>query len=491
MEWKNKKQPSFFASILLLVLVAFIMVYGIMIAGLKTEFILISAGTIVTLFAILHGQKWDSIMEIMSQKIKTAVLAILILYSIGLIIGTWMISGTIPYFIYFGLEIINPQYLYILAFLATAVVSTCTGTSFGSAGTIGVAIMGIAGAMDVNLAITAGAVISGAYFGDKLSPLSDTTNMSSLIAEVDLYQHIKHLMFTSVPSMLTAALVFFLVGLNIDATEIMDANVSGVSSTIEQIFNWNPILFLPAIIIIAGSVMKKPTVVVLFLSSFTAMLIALFVQQVSFPLVIQAAIEGFNVEMMLSALPNLEISSDLQTLLNRGGIYSMHGTILFVFCAFFFASALEASQVFNVVFSRVFSYIKTATNTILVSLISGLAIILATGNSYITFFLMKEIFSEQYRKQSLHQLNLSRSMEDGGMIPEALVPWTLAGVYMATTLGVSVFDYAPWALFNMLGIVFSAILAIIGPYTNWFGIKREKISQENNSKHFPEKRITG
>lgn len=210
MQGKTKKQPSFLAAILLLAVIMFIMVYGIMIAGFKTEFVLISAGTIVTLFAILHGERWENIMEIMSQKIKTAVLAILILYSIGLIIGTWMISGTIPYFIYFGLEIINPQYLYILAFLATAVVSTCTGTSFGSAGTIGVAIMGIAGAMDVNLAITAGAVISGAYFGDKLSPLSDTTNMSSLIAEVDLYQHIKHLMFTSVPSMLTAALVFFL-----------------------------------------------------------------------------------------------------------------------------------------------------------------------------------------------------------------------------------------------------------------------------------------
>lgn len=474
---KTKKQANFSTSALLITVILFVIIYGVMVAGFPVESVLITAGVLATIFAMLHGSNWDSIMNVMSEKIKTALIAILVLYSIGWIIGTWMMSGTIPYFIYLGLEMINPQYLYIMAFLGLAIVSLCIGSSFSSAGTLGVAIMGIAAAMDVNLAITAGAVVSGAYFGDKLSPLSDTVIMSSLVAEVNVYDHIKHLMFTSIPSMLVAAVVFFVAGLKIESTGVQSESIMNVSNTLQDLFHMSILLIIPALVVIIGSLMKKPVLIVLFLSSFTAMLLSLVVQQAPLTQVIQAAIEGFNIEMLATVMPNLQldqISEDVQILLNRGGIYSMHQPVLTVFCAFFFAAALEVSGALKTVLSKTLSYIKSATNTILISLVSGLAIILATGNSYVTFFLMKDTFADQYKKRSLHQLNLSRSMEDGGMIPEALVPWTVAGIYMASTLGVSVTEYAPWAIFNMLGIVFSAALAILGPYTNWFGIKRIK-----------------
>lgn len=472
---KTNKQASFLASALLITIILIVIVYGVMIAGFPVESVLITAGILASIFAILHGAAWDSIMNVMSEKFKTALIAILVLYSIGLVIGAWMMSGTIPYFIYFGLEIINPQYLYVMAFFGLAIVSICIGSSFSSAGTLGVAIMGIAAAMDVNLAITAGAVVSGAYFGDKLSPLSDTVIMSSLVAEVNVYDHIKHLMYTSIPSMLVAATVFLIAGLNIEASSTQAESIMNVSNSLQELFQMNILLIIPALIVVIGSLMRKPVLIVLFLSSFSAMILSLWMQHEPLTQVIDAAIEGFHVDMLTAIMPDLqpsEINDDIQELLNRGGIYSMHQPVLTVFCAFFFAAALEVSGALKIVLSKTLSYVQSATNTILVSLVSGLAIILSTGNSYVTFFLMKDAFAEQYEKKSLHRLNLSRSMEDGGMIPEALVPWTVAGIYMASTLGVDVIEYAPWAIFNMFGIIFSAILAIMGPYTNWFGIKR-------------------
>lgn len=472
---QQQLQPGFAPSLLLLIAIATAIVYGIVISGLPTELVLISCGAVATLFTILHGGTWLLVMDIMGHKIKTALTAILVLYSIGMIIGTWMISGTIPYFIYHGLELVDPRYLYVMAFFGTAIVSTFTGTSWGSAGTLGVAIMGIATAMDVNLAITAGAVLSGAYFGDKLSPLSDTTIMASMVVGVDLYRHIRYLMFTSLPAAVLAAAVYLMLGLNMGDSAATPAAIAEGADQIRSIFDLNLWLMLPVAIVLTGSIRKKPTLVVLFLATLCAIVLAMTVQQAPLSAVATAAVSGFNVEMLSLIHPEVDVESlypALLTLLNRGGLYSMHGAVLFVFCAFFFASALEASGILQTVLNRTLAYVRSATGTILASLAAGMAIILATGNSYVTFFLTRELFAEQYRKRGLHPLNLSRSLEDGGMIPEPLAPWTVSAVYMAATLGVATIEYAPWALFNYLGLVFSIVLAVAGPWTGWFGVRR-------------------
>lgn len=476
------KKPSLISSISLLLLIFFFLIYGIMVSDFQVELVLISSGVVASIFAIIHGEVWNNIIGNMAEKIKKGLILFLVLYSVGLVIGTWMISGTIPYLIYFGLELIQPQYLYVMAFIATAIVSVCVGSSFSSTGTIGVALIGIAAAMDVNLAITAGAVISGAYFGDKLSPLSDTVIMSSLISEVGVYEHIRHLLYTSVPSMIVALIAFLMVGFNIDTTGSLTGEVDDITATLQQLFNMNLFLLVPPIIIIAGSLMKKPVLIVLFLSSAVAMLISLIVQKFPLDLVLEAGVEGFNIDMLSTVLPNFEadqVSGKLKELLNMGGIDSMSRPILTIFCAFFFASALESSKALKVVISKTLSYVKTATNTILISLVSGLILILSTGNGTVVFFLLKDLFGEEYAKKSLDKLNLSRTMEDAGAIPEVLFPWTSAAIYMSATLGVSTIEYAPWAIFNMLGIVFSALLAIIGPCTNWFGIKRTYIKSSD------------
>ncbi|GHB21318.1 Na+/H+ antiporter NhaC [Salinicola rhizosphaerae] len=467
---QEQQQPGFIASLCLLLTIAALIVGGIVIAGYPTEIVLIAVGVLCALFAFAHGRQWETIMTIMADKIRTATIAILVLYSIGLIIGTWLAAGAIPYFIYYGLELIEPRYLYVMAFIATAIVSTCTGTSWGSAGTIGVAIMGIASAMEINLAITAGAVISGAYFGDKLSPLSDTTIMASMVSRVDLYRHIRHLMFTSLPSCLIALLAYWLLGTNLHG-EVNSPAIVETTTQISELFTLSPLLLLPAVIILSGSILRKPTLIVLFASALCAMLLALWVQGLPLRTIATAAVSGFTVDMV-SGDQSGSLSETLTTLLERGGLYSMQGTVLFVFCAFFFAAALEASGALHIVLRRTLDHLRSATATILASLVAGVGIILATGNSYVTFFLIRELFAEQYARTGLHPLNLSRSMEDGGMIPEALAPWTVSGIYMATTLGIATLDYAPWALFNYLGIAFSALLAVLGPATNWFGVRR-------------------
>ncbi|WP_200411493.1 Na+/H+ antiporter NhaC [Virgibacillus salexigens] len=481
MSQNEVKRPTVRMALIPIALSLIIFIVGIGVLQYQAELMLIFAGVLFSLFAKFYGHNWETIITVMGEKIKTALPAILILFSIGLLIGTWMISGTIPFFVYYGLEIINPTYLYVLAFITTAIVSTCTGTSWGSAGTIGVALMSIAQTMDLSMAITAGAVVSGAYFGDKLSPLSDTTNMSALAAGSNLYEHIKHMLYTAVPSSIIAIIIFYFVGLQIDSSPTQLTSIEEMLTGISELFSLTPLVLLPAVIVITGSLMKKNPLIVLFCSAVTAMIIALLFQHATVANLFTAAVEGFNTEM-LGVAPEL-ISADIQELLNRGGLYSMYNATFFVFCAFFFASALEVSQALNVILEKVIAYLKSIGSVIFASLVTGFAVINCTSNALVTYFLIKDIYGDVYKKRNLHPVNLSRSMEDSVTITEVLMPWTVSGVFMATTLGVGNFEFLPWAVFNLGGIVFSALYGFLAPYTNSFGIKKlnsQQVTEEKN-----------
>ncbi|QTM99174.1 Na+/H+ antiporter NhaC [Sediminibacillus dalangtanensis] len=476
------KRPSIGMAMIPIGLAVAIFIIGIGVLKYQAELMLIFAGALFALFATFYGRSWEEILVVMGDKIKKALPAILILFSIGMLIGTWMISGTIPFFVYYGLEIINPAHLYVMAFLVTAIVSTCVGTSWGSAGTIGVALMSIAQTMDLSMAVTAGAVVSGAYFGDKLSPLSDTTNMSSLAAGSNLYEHIRHMLYTSLPSSIVAVIVFFIMGLQIDSAADQLANVDEMLSGLGQLFNLNLVVLLPAVIVIAGSLMKKSPLIVLFVSALTAMVVALIFQHATVSNLITSAVEGFNVEMIASSVAGADasvIGQDMQDLLNRGGLYSMYGATFFVFCAFFFASALEVSQALNVVLEKVITYLRSVGSVVAASLITGFAVINCTSNALVTYFLIQDIYGDVYKKKKLHPVNLSRSMEDSVTVTEALMPWTVSGVFMATTLGVGNFEFLPWAIFNLGGIIFSVLYAFLAPLTGGFGIRKLKEEPES------------
>ncbi|TDQ42688.1 Na+/H+ antiporter NhaC [Aureibacillus halotolerans] len=472
---RTTKRPSVTLAAILLVLSMLILIIGIGVLKYPGQLMLIMAGALLTISAVFHGSTFDEVISTMSTKIKKALPAILILLSIGLLIGSWISAGTIPFLVYYGLTFIDPQFIFIMAFVITAIVSTCTGTSWGSAGTVGVALMSVAATLDVSLAITAGAVISGAYFGDKLSPLSDTTIMSALSVEVSVYDHIRHMLYTNIPSAVIAAIVFTTLGINSNNSNVSVEEVTSMLNTLSDLFHLNLVVLLPAIVVIVGSLMKKNPLLVIISSSFTAMLLAIFLQGAPLGIVFSTLADGFSVKSLESYIPGLDSSTlpeSVVSLMERGGLASMYAPTFIVFCAFFFASALEQSQVLVVFLEKVTSYLKSTGSVIFTSLVTGFSIVVCTSNSYVTFFLMKDLFGELYKKQRLHRMNLSRSMEDSITVTEALMPWTVSGVFMATTLGVENFEFLPFAIFNLGGFVFSALYAFLSPVTKGFGIRK-------------------
>lgn len=460
-------QPRLAVALIPVVITVAIFVGGIGVLEFPAELMLVLAAITFTIFSACHGVGLDHVLEDMGEKIKRALPGILILLSIGMLIGTWMIAGTVPLMVDYGLKLINPSYLYVLSFVVTAIVATFTGTSWGSAGTIGVALMGVAATMDVSLAITAGAVVSGAYFGDKLSPLSDTTNVSALAAGAGIYEHIRHMLYTSVPSSVLAIVVFLLAGTSIDAGSV---NLDIIDDTVAELgglFTLNPVLLLPPAVVLVGSIMRKPPLIVLFLSSATAAVLAVLVQGFSVSDTLDAAVSGFTTDMV-----SQDVSGPLTELVNRGGLQSMYSSAFFVFCAFFFAAALENSGVLRLFLSRLIDRLRSTGSLVLATLLSGFTVINGTSNALVTYFLINDLYGEAYKKRNLHPTNLSRSMEDSVTLTEVLMPWTVSGAFIAGTLGVANFDFLPWAVFCWSGLVFSTLLAYLAPLTRDFGIRR-------------------
>lgn len=435
---------------------------GYILAELPVEPLLIASAVVAGLLAWRLGYSWDEIMGSVADKIAKTMPAILILISVGMLIGTWMAGGTIPMLIYYGLKIIAPQYIALVALVVTAIVSLCTGTSWGSAGTVGVAFMGVAVGMDANLAMVAGAVVSGAYFGDKLSPLSDTTNIASMATGVNLFTHIRHLLWTTLPSFLVAALVYLLFGIGAHGGEVPE-KVGTILATLDSAFSWNPLLLLPVLIVLGGSMWKKPTIPVILVSSAVAMFNAVVFQGVSFKDTVVSAVNGFNVEMIgKTGFDPSAVIEDVTRLLNRGGMNSMMSVLLICFCAITFAGVVSVSGSLDVLISTLLKPVKGAFGLIAATIVTGLATIGITSNGQVSLLIPGEMLREEYVKRGLDPKNLSRTIEDSATLWEPILPWTSAGAYMAGTLGVATLSYMPWAVCNWIAIGFALLWGATG-----------------------------
>ena len=461
---RTMRTPTMFEALIPIIAMFVFFVVGFGLYDIKVEMLVIASAIVAGLIAVRLGHTWEEIQRSMAEKLIDALPAALILIAVGLLIGTWVICGTIPLMVYFGLKVINPVFLYVTAFLVTVVISTSTGTSWGAAGTIGVALMGVASGMGLSLPITAGAVISGAYFGDKMSPLSDTTNMASLAAKTPLYTHIRHMVYTAIPSFVVCVIVYLTIGLVSDTVTLAQAaNVPQILSALDAAFTWSWLLLLPPAIVIYGSISKRPTLLVMVAASIAAIILSVTMQDFSIQQAFIAATEGFNVSMIQSAGFDADtVIKDVPQLLNRGGMYSMMNTILFVVCAFFFGAALDVSGALNVIVNALLKVARSVGSVVLSSMVSGMVLVSATSNAYITMIIVSDLFRDAYRKCRLLPQNMSRSMEDSVTIVECLMPWTVSGIYMANTLGVPTVEYMPWAVFCYSGMVFSLLYAFGG-----------------------------
>lgn len=461
----QKKKPTVLQAIIpiLFMIVALAVGYGYL--KMKIEPIMVISAFFAAIIALKLGYTWEEMQKSIIDKIASALPATLILWSVGFLIGSLMFAGTVPMIIYYGVQLINPKFILVTAFISSALLSLVTGTSWGAAGTIGVAIMGIAGGLGVSLPATAGAVVAGAFFGDKLSPLSDTTNLAPMAAGSELYEHIKHMLYTTLPAAIVSLIVYLFVGFKTSGADMATPElVTTMTTQLDSMFNFNIVLLMPIVFVILGSVRKWPTIPTMLGTSIFTIILGVAVQGFSLVDGFSALVGGFDVTMTGYVG---EVAEEVLKLINRGGVASVTSTTVLIFCAMGFAGIVSVSGMLDVVLELLMSKVKSTFGIIFATIVSCFTVAFVTGSSYLSILIPGELFKDVYPKKGLSPKNLSRTLEDSGTVIVPLVPWSAAGAYMASTLGVSTMEYLPWAVLNYTGIIFAIILAATG-----FGISK-------------------
>ena len=464
----KERKGTFLQALLPVLFLFLIIIYGLVIRPvflnqdpLPLEIIFLTAAIFAVTQLMILGYKWNDIQKGIIQKLAKALPTLFILFAIGLIIGSWIVSGTIPMLVYYGIKIIDPNYIYVLAFIVPVVFSTVTGTSWGSIGTIGVVIMGVALTVNAHPGITAGAIVGGAYFGDKMSPLSDTTNIAALAVEVKLYDHIRSMTYTTFPSTIIALIIFFTLGFIYPASSLNGTTPEVITTlnSISSIFNFSLFLLIPPVIVLYGSLRKMSTIPVLLTSTVSAVVLAFIFQEFRFSDVIQTVYKGFDTKMAYWATDNPE---NIKQLFNRGGLYELSEPIIISILVFVYIGTIDKIDAMTIIVSRVFRFAKTRSSVIISSLFSSGITNAMTSNQYATSFVVGDAFITKYDDLKIQRNVLSRSLEDYGTMIESLIPWTTTTVFIVATLGVSYADYWHWQILSLTNIIIAPILAITG-----------------------------
>jgi len=445
--------PKFGVVFTPLIAMALLLGVGYGVYQIKAQVLLVSAAFITGTLGLILGFKWKDMERGIVDSIHKAMPAILIMLSVGILVGSWMASGTIPMVIYYGLKLISPQFFLPTACVVCSVVAVASGTSWGTIGTVGVAFMGIAMGLGIPLAPAAGAIVAGAYFGDKMSPLSDIPNLATVISGSNLFDHIKHMMWSAVPAWLTGLAVYFFVGLSYGARAVESETLDLILSTLRANYAFNVWLLMPMAVIFYFAAAKKPTIPAMILSSLAAGVLAVVFQKASIPLVAAAMNSG------LPARTGVEV---VDRLLSKGGMMSMMETQLIAFTAFSFGGIMQKTGCLAVILDRVMRFTQKVWSLVLTTIGAAILSALITGSSYLSMILPADLLGPAYKKKGLAAKNLSRIIEESGGIIVPLVPWSMAGVYITGTIGVSTFEYLPWAFMNYLSVVVLAVFGLTG-----------------------------
>ena len=410
------------------------------------------------------GFSWLTIQQSIVQRLAKALPAILILLLIGPLVAAWMISGTIPMLVSWGVQLIDPRVLYVTSFLIAAVFSTLTGTSWGSAATVGVVLIGISTSVGADSAIVAGAVVGGAYFGDKLSPLSDTTNMAAIATGVDLFEHIRSMLWSTVPSAFFAVAAYLLIGLLFDQpAEAQNSQaVVGFLQSLHEQFRFNLALLIPVLIVLFGSAKKWPTIPVLLLSICSAVVLAIFLQGFPVNTVLQALVSGVELYDSGAAVPDAVIA-----LVERGGIYSMKEAIFVALLVFLFVGAIDLLNTMPRLVETLFGFARGQKATVVSALFASATTNALTSNQSATAFIVGDAFAQRFDNLRVPRRVLSRSIEDTGTMIESIIPWHATALFMSATLGVSVAEYWYWQVLTLANLLVAPVLALTGIGCNY------------------------
>lgn len=464
---EDKKIPFFLALMPILIMVSAMIITIVVFKG--APHIPLALGTIIaSLVAWKQGFSWKKIEDSIYDGIRLALPAVVIIILVGMIIGSWMGGGIVATMVYYGLSLLRPDLFLVSITLMCAVVSIAIGSSWSTMGTIGIAGMGIGASMGIPAGMVAGAVISGAYFGDKMSPLSDTTNLAAGLTNTDLFVHIKNMVYTTVPGILIALVAYWYLGSSFVSTEAELTNINNTMTLIQDSFFISPWLLLVPLTVITMVGCKIPAIPALTFGVFLGFLCQIFVQ-------------GGTVASSISALQNGYIidtgNTFIDSLFSRGGIESMMYTVSLTIVAMTFGGVLENTGMLKSIVEKMSGMTKSAKTLIPTTIASCFITNATCSEQYISVVVPARMFSSVYRERGLDSKNLSRALEDGGTLTSVFIPWNTCGVFILATLGVGVLDFAPYAILNYSVPIISIIYAITG-----FSITKLKSDQHIQSK---------
>ena len=411
-----------------------------------------------------RGMRWEAIQEGMVGAITVSIMPMMILLSVGALIGSWIISGTVPGMIYYGVQLLDPSWFYAASALICALASLSLGSSWTVAGTLGIGLMGIATTYSLSPAVTAGAVISGAYFGDKLSPLSDTTNLAAAAVGVDLFEHIKNMLWTTLPAFLLALVTFSFVGSEGAAAP---ENIAEIRSALAAQFSLSPWVLSPLALMLLLIYLKVPAYPAILICTLSGTLYAAFFQPEVVKAMAMAAhpdtpaplVQGLWMALFSGYQSPPELGT-LSQLLDKGGLASMLNTIFLILTAMTFGGMLESTGILRQLLHGVLRGVKRTGDLILATVSGGIITNILAADQFLAITLPGRLFTPAYDERHLNRLNLSRTLEDSATLTSVLVPWNTCGAFMAATLGVATLDYAPYALFNLI----CPVLAVVFGY---------------------------
>jgi NhaC family Na+:H+ antiporter len=443
-----------------------IKVYGDDALGGSNQFILLLSAAVAAIVGHYNKVSYNAMIDKVADNFKSTAGAILILLMVGSLAGTWLLSGIIPTMVYYGLTLLNPTIFLPATVVICAIISVATGSSWTTSATVGIALIGIGDAMGISVAMTAGAVISGAYFGDKMSPLSDTTNLAAAMSGADLFDHIKYMTYTTVPSILITIVVFIILGLTQDTTGSTDT--TAILESINATFNINPLLFLVPGVVIFMIIKKTRPLIALLTGSLLGGVFALIFQP---ELVAQVSgienakfgfIAGYK-GVMNSLTTDIAIVTDnesLNDLFSSGGMKGMLGTIWLIMCAMVFGGIMEAIGALARISKALLNMAKSIFGLFASAVASCLALNLTASDQYLSIVVSGKMYKEAFEKRGLAPENLSRTLEDSGTVTSVLIPWNTCGAYQAGVLGVSVSEYFIYAVFNYISPLMTLIFAL-------------------------------
>ena len=492
-EKEQQRMPAFFESVSILFLVGCFIFYVVKVLDAGIHISIALAAAFVAIVAMVRLKaKWSFIERAMLSSIMMGMQAVLILYIVGMLVGTWILSGVVPSMVYYGLNLISPSYFLIATLFICSIVSLATGTSWGTTGTVGIALMGIGTGLGVSAPVTAGFVISGAYFGDKVSPLSDTTNLAPAMAGTDIFQHIRAMCWTTGPAYLIVVVLASVMGSKYSGEVLDSENIQAIQALMRGEFNVSPLGFIPPLLVIGLAASKKPAIPSIFAGVLAGIVLALL-QNTGIGVLYEALYNGYSptltasvveagkeglpavaallAEAGVSGIPTtesaLEAASMLNRLMERGGLQSMNETVSLILCALCFGGVLDQCGFLEALLEPALRGVKTVGGLVASTLAACYITNVCAPDQYVSVVIPGRMFKERFEKWGLHPRMLSRSLEDAGTLTSALVPWNTCGLYQAQILGVATIAYAPYAFLNWITPLVAMLITYMGIGIAW------------------------